>query len=84
MTKRGPVSQLRDLLLWARKEKIVLSTVTLGDLHVEIARDHGMRLTDAPPPTERRRGIYEQYAGVLIQEDSAQPGSLETLVEDEE
>jgi hypothetical protein len=58
---------LRELLIWARKEQIVLSSVTLGPLHVEIVRDHRMQLPQgAPSTTNERANILEQYAGTLL------------------
>jgi hypothetical protein len=63
----NPTKQLRDLILWARKERIVLSSVTLGSLHVEIVRDHGMALPhSAPAGAPERMNILEQHAGVLL------------------
>jgi hypothetical protein len=63
----NPTKQLRDLLLWARKEKIILSSVTMGSLHVEIVRDHGLSVPSGPmqAPTERLN-ILEQHAGALL------------------
>lgn len=57
---------IRELILWARKERIVLSSVTHGSTTVEIQRDYGLQ----PPrgsaePLERKGNILEQYAGVL-------------------
>lgn len=63
----NPTKQLRELLLWARKERIVLSSVTIGPLQVEIVRDHGLSLPhDAPSPQSERLNILEQHAGALL------------------
>lgn len=78
------IDRLKALLLWARQEKIVLSTVTLGDVTVEIERDHGMKLPDPPlQAVERKQSIYEQYAGRLLVEEPATDRN-EPTVEDEE
>jgi hypothetical protein len=63
----NPTKQLRDLLLWARKERIVLSTVTIGPLHVEIVRDHGLVLPQGTAvEAPARMNILEQHAGALL------------------
>lgn len=63
----NPVKQLQALLLWARKEKIALSSVHLGPLHVEIDRDYGLALPQSPQqPAAEKLNIIEQHAGALL------------------
>ena len=85
----NPTKALRDLLLWARKERIVLSSVTLGGVTVEIAHDYGLQTPagkSAPP--EHKANIIEQHAGVLAPylrgEAPDSPEALQTLVEEDE
>lgn len=85
----NPTKQLRELLLWARKERIVLSSVTLGNLSITIERDHGLVPPSGPPAAaERKANIYEQHAGPLaaLLNGEAMPAAEvnETTVEDEE
>lgn len=84
MTSMTTIEQLQDLLLWARKERIVLSSVTLGDVTVSVDRDYGLVPPSGPSSVpERKKSIFEQYAGALMHDEPA-PGSLETIVEDDE
>jgi hypothetical protein len=66
MAARKQIDELRELLLWARRERIVLSQVTLGPITVTIERDHGITLPSTPELVERKPNIYEQYAGTLL------------------
>lgn len=57
---------IRDLLLWARKEKIVLSSVSMGGVTITVERDYNLQPpAGAQTPAEQKRGIYEQFAGPL-------------------
>lgn len=78
--------QLREFLLWARKERIVLSSVAAGGIAITIERDHGLAIPSAPSqPQPRRLSLVEEFAGPLLQGmqgDSAT--TSEPTVEDEE
>lgn len=79
------VKQLQNLLLWARKERIVLSSVQLGSLTVTIERDFGLTPPAATPvPTERKPSIYEQYGGALLNAMEQPADKNEPTVEDDE
>jgi hypothetical protein len=57
---------LQQLLLWARKEKIVLSSVSMGGVTITVERDYNLQPpAGAQTPAEQKRGIYEQFAGPL-------------------
>lgn len=78
------VKQLQALLTWARKEKIVLSSITLGNITVTVERDYGLTPPSGTPDTpERRPSIYEQYAGVLNKPAAVAPTSNEPTEEDD-
>lgn len=63
----NPTKSVRDLLLWARKERIILSSVSVGGVTVEIERDFGMTLpTGTTEPPAPRMNIIEQHAGALL------------------
>jgi hypothetical protein len=75
---------IRDLILWARKEKIVLSSVTLGNITVTVERDYGLQPPSGTPDApERRPSIYEQYAGVLNKPAAVTPTANEPTEEDD-
>lgn len=84
--RKSDADQLRDLLLWARRERIVLRDITIGTVGVTVERDHRMDLpagTVAVP--ERKPSLVEQFAGPLL---SAMKGEgvevNETTEEDED
>lgn len=78
---------LRELLLWARKEKIVLSSVTLQGVTVTVERDYGLQLpkgTDVPP--EPKQSLYQQFGAALFgqAQTPAAESTNEPTVEDED
>lgn len=86
--KKSDAEQLQALLLWARKEKIVLRDVTIGAVSVTVERDHKLEVggKDAPAPP-RRPSFVEEFAGPLLQQmqgQSAAPETNEPTVEDED
>lgn len=57
---------LQAFLLWCRKEKVVVSSVTIAGITVTIERDCLLQPpASANAPAERKQGIIEQFAGVL-------------------
>lgn len=84
--KHPDVSALQELLLWARKEKIVLRDVVIGSLSVIVERDHGLSLpTDKLQAVERRQTLVEQFAGALLPAmQGATQETNEPTIEDEE
>lgn len=67
-TKSTPSTDaIKDLLLWARKERIMLAHVQVGDVVLTVTRDLRMASADdgRAPAEEARKSIYEQYAGPL-------------------
>lgn len=80
----NPTKALRDLLLWCRKERIVLSQVTIGSVTVVVDRDHGLVPPAAATQTpERKLSILEQYAGPLLKQPEQAPTQNEPTEEDE-
>ena len=62
------VAAVKDLLLWLRKERIAVQHVTVGDVSLVVAMDHGMvHVDDERKPSERiRKSIIEEYGGALF------------------
>lgn len=80
VTRRDPkpasdsVSKVKELLLWARRERIAMQHVTIGDVSVVVTLDHRMQhVTDEKPGDEARRGILEQFGGPLFNPDQRPP-----------
>lgn len=83
-SKKRITDDLQALLLWARKERIVLSSVQIGAITVTVERDYGMTMpSQAIVPAQHRPSILEQYAGKLLQTDQPTDKN-EVTVEDDE
>ena len=85
--RKSDADQLRDLLLWARKERIVLRDITIGTVGVTIERDHKMDLpSGAVAVPERKLSLVEQMAGPLLQKLQGEgvPDVNEPTVEDDD
>ncbi len=79
MTARAtPDERLRALLLWLRKERIVCTEITVGDVSLAI-NDFALAASLAGPTDtkaatldgsdeEGRRNLYEQFGGKAIDE----------------
>jgi hypothetical protein len=75
---------IRDLLIWARKEKIVLSSVTIGNATITVERDYQLQPpAGSQPVQERKQTIYEQFAGSLLRPAESAPTGNEPTEEDE-
>jgi hypothetical protein len=75
---------LQQLLLWARKEKIVLSSVTMGGITITVERDYQLQPpAGSQPVQERKQTIYEQFAGSLLRPAESAPTGNEPTEEDE-
>lgn len=59
---------LRDLLLWARRERIVLSSISIGGLSVTVDRDYLLTPPSGPVTQQPAAptNIYQQYAGKIL------------------
>jgi len=78
-------SRIRDLLMWARKQRIVVSTISVGDVHMTVA-DLGMagEKKTAKTDEERKANLYEQYGGKPLQDAAAIEEANSTYDEDGE
>jgi len=56
----SPVLELRELLLWARSEGIVLGTVCVGDVSVTVT---DLRMEGPKAKKPRRGDILREFAG---------------------
>lgn len=69
--------------MWARRERIVLTVVAVGDVHVSMT-DMAIT-TDAPKSDdELRKGIYEQFAGPALAELQAEAERSTTTTYDDD
>ncbi len=65
-TKRDVAADLaamKDLLLWARTEKIAIGQAQVGDVLVAGVIDRKAEVNSPPLPGIPRRSIIEEYAG---------------------
>lgn len=78
MSRATPDERLRALLLWLRKERIVCTEITVGDVSLAI-NDFALAASLAGPADtkaatldgsdeEGRRNLYEQFGGKAIDE----------------
>lgn len=78
----GDAETIRDLILWARKERINLSHVTVGQISLIMVDNAalGLELTRRGEETEPKGpgGLYEQYGGALLGAEGA-PAAVETV-----
>lgn len=79
MTKRNEGDQrVRDLILWARAEKIVLTRLRIGDVELELADTHLAGKLAGPKPgrteAEAVSDLYRHYGGAALAqlEDAAE------------
>lgn len=84
--RKTDADQIRDLLLWARKERIEIRDLTVGTVSVSVLRDHKMEISaDVRDVAKRRPSMLERFAGPLAgaieSHESAMP---EALVEEDE
>lgn len=88
------VPAIKDLLIWARRERISISQVTVGGVTIAGVYDRKMDADDGRKPMdaareEVRSSIIEQYAGPLMSGISDSPDAetaeeVETTVEDDD
>lgn len=87
-TKFIDVDAMKDLLLWARKERIALSQVQVGDVSLVVTMDHRIIRADEDhkPRESGRKSIIEEYGGALFAapEAATEADTVETTVEDED
>lgn len=66
------VRAVRELIEWARGERLILARVRVGAVEIEIAADAGgsaeYKRPTAAELAEASRGLYEQFGGSLFAE----------------
>jgi hypothetical protein len=90
--KQGPpptdADTAKDLILWARKERINISHITVGSISLVMVDNHALRELAQPtdPAPDVRQGIYAQYGGGLLGGGDAAPavGTVEPTIEDDD
>ena len=86
MTRRkSDADQVRDLLTWARREKIALHDVTVGAVSVTVVADYNLKLPEAPKTADAPRlSMVQQFAGPLAASLQGGEAKNEPTEEDEE
>lgn len=71
-TKASPTTDLeaiQALILWARKERIVVHEVTVGTVKLVLGADLSLATSVTPPREDAaKHGAYERYGGELLAE----------------
>lgn len=80
MTSTPTDERLKQLLLWLRRERIVCTELTVGDVSLSL-NDLGLAATLTSPSGEEsdedsRRNLYAQYGGQAIDEAAKQEEDL--------
>lgn len=76
----GDASQAQALLLWARANRIVVTEITVGSVHMQV-NDLGLAESLVPPKSaltdeDGRRNLYEVYGGKALEDlEKAADGS---------
>lgn len=87
--KPSEVDAVKDLLLWARKERLALQHVQVGNVSVVVTIDHRMQHADGDvrkPAEGVRQSIIEQYGGALFNPPEPEAGEVSepTIEEDDD
>lgn len=64
------IKQVRELILWLRKERIAYTTLTAGGVTIDGVVDGKLERAQ-PAKAERRPTMYEQYGGELMKSGQA-------------
>lgn len=68
-TSSTDAATAKDLLLWARQNRIALAQVIVGSVSLVVTMDHRLQHVDGNernPSAEARQSIIEQYGGALF------------------
>jgi hypothetical protein len=78
--------EVRDLLLWARSESIVVNVITVGSVTLQL---QDLRVLPAAPSVSKddlsqgSQNLYRQFGGKLL-EDMEQHAEAAGVIEDDE
>lgn len=62
-----PAESAKALLLWARKERIAVSSIRVGDVELQLMDTALASTTPAPKSeSELRQSLYERYGGEVL------------------
>lgn len=79
---------IRDLILWARKERINISHVTVGAISLVMVDNAALRELAQPRETtpDKPGGIYSQFGGAILGTEQAPTpsGGIEPTIEDDD
>ena len=77
--------QAKDLLLWARRQRIVVNEVHVGTVHLVVA-DLALATTVTPPKSEEAasRSLYARYGGDMLAEVTKEDDDHATYVDEDD
>jgi hypothetical protein len=76
--------QLREFILWLRKERIAYTTLSAGGVTLDGVVDLKMVSTEKPAPAQPRETMFEKYGAELMKAPAGKPSDAvpdEALVE---
>lgn len=79
----NPIESAKELILWARRNNVVLARVKVDDVELDIL---AMSAPSAQLPTEAeaKQGLYAQFGGELIAAVEQEAKAEDVYDEDEE
>lgn len=85
----GNDKRVREMILWARKERIVLSMLQIGDIELHIAADLSLVV---PPPSlanvKPNQDQYELFGGQALerlrQQEASEHAEVDVTVEEDD
>lgn len=84
-TRLSDADQAKELLMWARKQRIAVGEISVGTVRMVVADlalgDDGGKRTDEPAAP--RKTLYQEYGGDALEEAKG-PGTVEPTEEDED
>lgn len=80
----GDDARVRDMLLWARRERIVVNRIVVGDVQLD-CNDLALVAQYQPPRSdeEAAANLYARYGGDALDEAAKESEEMTTLEEDE-
>lgn len=75
---------LKSLVMWARRERIAVHTLTVGTIHMEFS---DLQAAGPPPRVksddDAKATIYQRYGGALL-EQTDDGGAFDEILEDDQ
>lgn len=87
-TKKAPTTDaetLKDLVLWARANKLLVNEIQVGAIHIHYS-DLGVNVGAAlgeKTDEEAKRTIYERYGKALFDSSEEEEGAFDGITEDD-